>query len=332
MPCLFLESSEAGASLSSSSSRDPCTYWVCTVHEPPSPSATLRQLAFSQPLPGSSEIPPFRFRALSLRTLGCAFPSRSNDKLIAIPGTPATLMQRLFTAIHQVLCPFFLHLWLLLLCALLQLLAKPVHAQSTPLGKLLSLPSKGLPSTVLTALAICSVSQRDAMTYGHAVIRRDLQGRRSNKHKHHPSWQSSIRRGNGLWGWLLLTLPLQVWAAPEQWEASIAALQHVASLIPEQLEPRMPQDAMATTPEDDHLNCLQREQDSILNLPLENAPDVPIPPLHQVPEVGQTTAPSFEGVCYALAPGYQAEILSITLRPPVDLAAFNHAVRSALPG
>ena len=40
--------------------------------------------------------------------------------------------------------------------------------------------------------------------------------------------------------------------------------------------------------------------------------------------------PLLEGVCYALAPGYQAEVLRLALRQPLDLAAFNHAVREAL--
>ena len=82
--------------------------------------------------------------------------------------------------------------------------------------------------------------------------------------------------------------------------------------------------------EDLRSSMLQQSLNHDLARPLENADELPVPPLHNVPEVGQPTAPFFQGVCYAMAPQYQAEVLWLTLRAPLDLAAFNHAVREAL--
>ena len=76
--------------------------------------------------------------------------------------------------------------------------------------------------------------------------------------------------------------------------------------------------------------CLRHVQEYTANLPLADAEGLPIPPLHRPPVVGQPSEPAFEGVCYAVSPGYQAEVLRLTLRPPIDLATFNNAVREAL--
>ena len=114
---------------------------------------------------------------------------------------------------------------------------------------------------------------------------------------------------------------------------NVDRISRLAVSLPESLVPPAPpvdRPVRTQSQEDLRSSLLQQSLNHDLTRPLENADDLPVPPLHNIPEVGQPTAPSFQGVCYAMAPQYQAEVLWLTLRPPLDLAAFNHAVREAL--
>ena len=86
----------------------------------------------------------------------------------------------------------------------------------------------------------------------------------------------------------------------------------------------------STVQEELRESMLQQAIRHDLGQPLTDAADLPVPPLHPTPGADNVPAPAFEGVCYAMAPQYQAEVLRLTLCPPFDLATFNSAVRDAL--
>ncbi|CAE7446249.1 unnamed protein product [Symbiodinium sp. CCMP2592] len=124
-----------------------------------------------------------------------------------------------------------------------------------------------------------------------------------------------------------------VWAVPEPWRSVIQELQAQAEHAPAPIDDAaFPRGAASVFqgPEDQHINFLTHVQNHELQRPLENSNDIPVPPLHPPPEVGQPTPRSFEGVCYVLAPQYQAETLQLTLQPPVDMETFFNAVRDRL--
>ena len=86
----------------------------------------------------------------------------------------------------------------------------------------------------------------------------------------------------------------------------------------------------STVQEELRESILQQAIRHDLGQPLTDAADLPVPPLHPTPDADSVPAPAFEGVCYAIAPQYQAEVLRLTFSPPLDLATFNSAVRDAL--
>ena len=86
--------------------------------------------------------------------------------------------------------------------------------------------------------------------------------------------------------------------------------------------------SLSSSGADSRHGMLRQAQDFFLQRPLENAVDIPAPPLPRASAL--PSAPGFEGVCYALAPGYQPEVLRLALRPPLDLATFNNAAKDAL--
>ncbi|CAE7033290.1 HERC4 [Symbiodinium sp. CCMP2592] len=136
-----------------------------------------------------------------------------------------------------------------------------------------------------------------------------------------------------IWASLFYSLPTQVWAVPESWLPVMHAMQMQADLVPESLDVALPHGgdtSVFPSSEEQRLNLLTHVQNHDLQRPLENTNEIPVPPLHSPPEVGQLGPPSFAGVCYVLAPQYQAEVLRLTLSPPVDLATFFNAVRDGL--
>ena len=232
---------------------------------------------------------------------------------------------------EELLCPFFRHLALVICCSLLGLLLRSFKAHGTPLGGLVLLPTKGIPQGLLRPAAVWSVSQRDVAVQIALPL---LPGRRRTRQHTHcamplrPGLMPHLR----IWFWccLLPSAPIQVWAAPPSLREDVSAIGRLAASLPERLGPPVPLVDRTTIQEDLRTSMLQQSLNHDLARPLENADELPVPPLRNVPEVGQPTAPFFQGVCYAMAPQYQAEVLWLTLRAPLDLAAFNHAVREAL--
>ena len=229
------------------------------------------------------------------------------------------------------LCPFFTHLSLLALSALVGLLVRPFRAHGTPLGGLVLLPSRGVPLNFLRPIAAFSVRLRDGQN-GSAQVAL-TRSRRGGRHQ----YPRACRGVGPFWsGWSLSLLgfstPCQVWAAPAGLREAVGDMQRAAEMLPAplarssvgyanadassvragsrfaQLSPVLQQDF-------DHLH--------------EDADDIPIPPLHpQATDTG--SLPEIEGVCLALAPQYQAEVLRLALHLPLDSAAFNRAVKAAI--
>ena len=238
-----------------------------------------------------------------------------------------------------------------MLCALLGMLLRPLRAHGTPLGRLLLLPSRGIPAGFLCPLSVCSVAQSAALRRADMS---SVTGRRSRV-RDSSMTVSTVPRLQG-WAWVImcLALPNQIWAAPEGLHEEVLGMNRFVQSLPEPLDPE-PSPPLTSAPscvtgtearspspvgqvqagacslssgEELRLNVLQHAQNYFLQRPVEDTADIPVPPLPRVSAM--PPEPCFEGVCYALAPGYQAEVLRLSLRPPLDLATFNHAVRSAL--
>ena len=139
--------------------------------------------------------------------------------------------------------------------------------------------------------------------------------------------------GLRLWSYLYLGLPVQVWAAPPSLQDFVSAARQATAALPEPLDRTISGSQViehSTVPAELRESILQQAIRHDLGQPLTDTADLPVPPLHPVPDDTSVPAPAFEGICYAIAPQYQAEVLRLTLSPPLDLAAFNSAVRDAL--
>ena len=251
--------------------------------------------------------------------------------------------------------PFSVHLLLLVLGALSGLLIRPLRANATPLGDVLLLPSRGLPLGFLCPFAVCSVAQYDALQrLGSSLV---LNQSRQTRVGRTPGSVTSCVKG---WAWVFtcFALPSQLWAAPEGWSGAVSEMHRIAQSLPDPLDSEplpppvsspsgdfvtttcsaMPTDqapsadvagsSLSSSGEDSRIGMLRQAQDYFFQRPLENAVDIPAPPLPRASAL--PSAPGLEGVCYALAPGYQSEVLRLALRPPLDLATFDNAARDAL--
>ena len=233
-----------------------------------------------------------------------------------------------------VLCPFFRHLALIFLWALIGLLFRPFRNCTAPLSGLALLPTRGLPPALLCFAAVYLVEQQQMQTtqaWLRHGARRPKRQRRTFVGIRGP-WPSASLC-SWLWSSLLLGLPSQVWAAPSSLHELASGAQHSAELHPEHLtnaeqsgdctEPRRVQDDLRAS-------LLHHAISHDLGRPLADTDELPVPPLHLPPEVGSAQEPTVEGFCFALAPRYQAEVLKLTLRPPLDLATFISAAREAV--
>ena len=232
---------------------------------------------------------------------------------------------------EELLCPFFRHLALVLLFSLLGLMMRPLKAHDTPLGGLVLLPTKGIPLGLLRPAALWSVTHNAVAT--QTATQPLPRGRRTCRPIQgamppHPGLFSLLRMW--VWYYLFPCMPLQVWAAPPSLREDLGANGRHDDSLPEHLGSTASLGAQTTLQDELHFSMLQQSMHHDLTRPLENADALPVPPLHDVPEAGQQTASPLRGVCYAIAPQYQAEVLWLTLSLPLDLAAFNHAVREAL--
>ena len=266
----------------------------------------------------------------SQRQLGSSHPTCFRPELLN-PSCTEDHSYALDSLAEELLCPFFRHLALVLLFSLLGLLMRPLKAHDTPLGGLVLLPTKGIPLGLLRPAALWSVSQNAVATQTASPLL--PRGRRTCRPVHgamppRPGLFSLLRMW--VWYYLFPCMPLQVWAAPASLREDIGANGRLDDSLPEHLGSTASLGAQTTLQDELHISMLQQSLHHDLTRPLENADALPVPPLHNVPEAGQPTASPLRGVCYAIAPQYQAEVLWLTLSLPLDLAAFNHAVREAL--
>ena len=336
-----------------SSSRDAGAHWVCVPSTFPSPRLHFSVATCSC---GAINFPLALYRAPKRRIGGSGtsagighvqlqpqlgelcFPLQwldsSGELVVSLSDWlvwAVVLMQQWTLA---VLCPFFRHLALLLLWALIGQLLRPFRTCSAPLSGLVLLPTRGLPPALLCFAVVYSVEQQRLQTT-QARLRH---GARRPKHQRQifrwlrGPWPSASLC-SWFWSSFLLGLPAQVWAAPSSLHELVSGAQHSAEFFPEHLnnaaqggactEQRRVQDDLRES-------LLHHAISHDLGRPLADTDELPVPPLHPPPEVGSAHEPTVEGFCFALAPQYQAEVLKLTLRPPLDLATFISAARDAV--
>ena len=247
------------------------------------------------------------------------------------------------------LCPaFFVHLLLLLFLVLLRTLVLPFGAPKCPFGRVIRLPSAGVPSCILLPLACATPGQPVLLHFAASVSRAEERRHRSKNQPRRLS-RKGVSVCNGtltcfgcsrwMLSWLVLpSLPLQVWAMPQPWGEAVDIILAAVRLFPEPLQ-------VSTTPSRGSGACISAqtvadswistgllahsERDAAALLPLQDAEHLPIPP----PDLG--TGQATEGInvqayCYVMSPGFHAEIVSLPLHMPCTVEGICAEIKAAL--
>ena len=147
-------------------------------------------------------------------------------------STPLLLLWLL--RMQSFLEPLALSLWGIAALSVFQLFVHCLPGRSSPLGRLLRLPTSGLPRSAVCPIAFVG-SACGSINWRPWNSRKGRSPRRAGL-KPARSWC--------LWSMLLLHMPLQVWAVPPSYRAAIQACQTLVEALPNHLEtaidPRTP--------------------------------------------------------------------------------------------
>ena len=240
---------------------------------------------------------------------------------------------------------FFLHLIVIVAWAIIRLLLFPMRMQHSPLGRLLFLPTKGIPHTLLLPFLQLTVQKAD-----FSAFTKQQRSRKRPRQSTKPSRTGPACASRPWWTFVFAifywTLPVQVFAAPKPWGEAVEIILATTRLLPERLPQPTGMSVRSSglsgissesglfgdqgTPHQAYsYETVEPEQHGNPEPPLQNNFLLPVPPLSDsMPSTG--TNQVVQCWCYVLTPHFQAETLSLAIRFPASVEAFCTAARDAL--
>ena len=229
-----------------------------------------------------------------------------------------------------------MQLWLVFLLVCLRALLLQLSAQRRQIGRLLLIPTQGIPSTMLRSCACISPSQCDFLRQARYHVDKGRRQRSIVKTRCSvlTSGRNWLCRKLCLIFWL--TAPSQVWATPSLWGEAVDILTRAALLLPEPLPGAAPPylaEAPGNTADlvsdfDRRASLLRQEQLCAISRALENHDDIPVPPIDDN-TAALLNSHEVEGVGFVRSPGHQSEVVYFTIRIPLPLYELITGIRDA---
>ena len=281
----------------------------------------------------------------SLLSAPYPFPSRvissAQNTCIGCSGAWARIHQsECIQCLCGLICTFFLHLLLVCMWGLFALLLAPFRPGRSPFGRLLLLPTAGIPRSLPLAWAALTVAR-----WGDPLTRNFGSTRISSKKKAH----FGTRPHKGRWPsiglanrmLLLMSIPDCVWAVPPLWGETVDVIIAATLAMPEPLPTNSGpanapiQDVPEVSGPEPHIDSLISHGTThgpFASVPAPvvfNSTELPAPPLNAQEEADEIAQP-FEGYAVVLTPRFYPEVVPFSLQHPCSLSTFMSAVRDNL--
>ena len=241
--------------------------------------------------------------------------------------------------LSHLVCGLYLHLHLLLALILIRLWCAPLRVRRGPLGRLVLLPSAGVPTQLALSLG-CVGSPRSTWCWADNTVDARRKTRRGRKRPFPHGTSPLLNTGpfRLLASLLLLpSLPCCVWAAPKPFGEALEIVLAAARLAPEPLSVTGTPTATATFQADvssivqgelAESTAEARGQQAQVT-PLLDAPHLAAPR----PDAVMPNAPARRDVtitCFVLSPYYQSETVVLNLPYPFALSTLCTTVKDSL--